>query len=155
LKPAVRGSPRSVLIRTLSVERLTASKAGGPGHQDSRPACNGSAGAGNYTLVMAENAVSSYVEALLQDRRWACALARSLVHDEHLADDVVQAAYLASLSHAPPRQVSPRAWFAGVVRNVAKMALRSRARRRTRESAAVKADDGPSAEALVARAEQH
>ena len=42
-------------------------------------ACNGVATLGNYTLVMAENEGSSHVAALLEDRRWACALARSLV----------------------------------------------------------------------------
>jgi RNA polymerase sigma-70 factor (ECF subfamily) len=104
---------------------------------------------------MAENEGNSHVAALLEDRRWACALARSLVHDEHLADDVVQSAYLATLEHAPPQEVPVRAWFAGVVRNVARMTLRGGARRKARERAASKADDAPSAEALVALAEQH
>jgi RNA polymerase sigma factor (sigma-70 family) len=104
---------------------------------------------------MADNEGRSHVEVLLEDRRWACALARSLVHDEHLADDVVQSAYLATLEHSPPREVSPRAWFAGVVRNVAKMTLRGGARRKARERASVKRETAPSAEELVALAEQH
>src|SRR5262245_36914594 len=104
---------------------------------------------------MAENEGSSHVAALLEDRRWACALARSLVHDEHLADDVVQSAYLATLEHTPPLEVSPRAWFAAVVRNVARMTLRSGARRKARERASTRDDSAPSAEALVALAEQH
>ena len=117
--------------------------------------CNGFATLGNYTLFMAENEGNSHVAALLEDRRWACALARSLVHDEHLADDVVQSAYLATLEHAPPAEVPVRAWFAGVVRNVARMTLRGGARRKARERTASKNDAAPSAEALVALAEQH
>lgn len=67
------------------------------------------------------------IELLSQRSDWIRALARRLVDDRELADDVAQEASLEALkSSAAARHVGP-AWLAGVVRNVAKN-LRRKAR---------------------------
>lgn len=79
-------------------------------------------------------------EALLAHAEWIRALARRLVTDESLADDVVQEAWLAMLRH-PLRGVrDPAGWIAGVVRNLARRAQRSRIRGEARE---LRADPPP------------
>ena len=64
------------------------------------------------------------------------ALARALVGDEHLAEDVVQDAFVAALGQ-PPRSVQAlKAWLAEVVRNGARKAGRREAERPAREARA-------------------
>src|SRR5262245_5867612 len=80
-------------------------------------------------------------------------LARSLVHDEHLADDVAQDSLIAAATHAAPPRVPLRAWLTGIVRNRVRMAVRSGARRTRHEQAAFGAAHVPTAEELVSRLE--
>lgn len=69
------------------------------------------------------------IELLTERTDWVRALARRLVGDAHLADDVAQEATLAALRDAPrARRIGP-AWLAGIVRNVAANVRRSDARR--------------------------
>ena len=63
-------------------------------------------------------------------------LARALVYDEHLSQDVAQEAVLVALERHPPPGSPVRAWLSGVVRNVARNVLRGERRRRAREAAA-------------------
>lgn len=89
-------------------------------------------------------------EELLQHTRWMGLLARHLVADSHTADDVVQDAWLAAGKHAEPG--TP--WLRGVVRNLAKLSHRQRARRRRREQVVARAEVQPSEEGqLLERAE--
>lgn len=85
------------------------------------------------------------LEDLARSGAWVGRLSRSLVADRHLAEDVVQEAYLRSLRHShrageaggPTRgsSVAP-AWFKGIVRHVAQGWNRDRGRRRDHESMA-------------------
>lgn len=67
------------------------------------------------------------VDALLAQTDWARSLARRLVGDAELAEDVLQDAWVAALQR-PPEGARMREWFAAVVRNLA-------LRRRRREAA--------------------
>ncbi len=78
------------------------------------------------------------LEQLLDDSAWLNALARSLVADESQADDVVQDAWLSTIRRPPP--LLTRAWLAGVVRNLAFLALRKDSRRRKHERLAARSE---------------
>ena len=71
------------------------------------------------------------VDLLLAHEGFLRGIARGLVADESLADDVVQETYLAALRDAPRRDL--RAWLGGVARNLALMARRGEGRRQRRE----------------------
>lgn len=73
------------------------------------------------------------IEALLARADWARGLARRLVRDEALADDVVQSAYLAALEKPPKQDAGRDAWLRRVIRNVALATRRSDSRREKRE----------------------
>ena len=75
-------------------------------------------------------------ESLLAHADFVRALARSLVLDEHRADDVVQETWLAALQRPPGFGGNLRSWLGTVVRNFAFMARRSDQRRMRRERAA-------------------
>lgn len=72
-------------------------------------------------------------ERLFAEARWIRRLARGLVDDDPSADDLVQDAWVAALTH-PPREAgderSLRAWLATVVRNLAARSRRGPDRRR-------------------------
>ena len=91
------------------------------------------------------------VELLLAHGRFARALARGLLADEHLAEDLAQDAWIAAREHPPTRGV--RAWLRAVVRNMAANLRRGAARREIRERAAARCEGLPSPEELAARAE--
>lgn len=56
-------------------------------------------------------------------------IARDLVGDVHLADELSQSAMVAALEQRPEPERGMRAWFVGVVRNLARSHYRSEARR--------------------------
>jgi RNA polymerase sigma-70 factor (ECF subfamily) len=95
------------------------------------------------------------VEALLAERAWVRALARSLVADENLAADVEQETWLAATSHPPRDLSSPRAWLGTVLRNFVRRDARGAGRRAVREFASARGESMPSAGEMVARAETH
>ncbi len=70
---------------------------------------------------------------LLGHSRWLRALARTLVLDDSEADDLVQEAWLAVLSRPVPAVRNPRAWLAGLTRNLARRHGRVEKSRRARE----------------------
>jgi RNA polymerase sigma factor (sigma-70 family) len=66
------------------------------------------------------------------------ALARGLLADEHLAEDVVQQAFLQALARPPAERGFLGAWLARVVRNLALNTARGEGRRSARERAAAR-----------------
>jgi len=79
-------------------------------------------------------------DELLRQRAFLRALARGVLADEHLAEDVVQQAFLRALTRPPRESGALRAWLARVVRNLALNTVRARDRRVTREQAGAQAD---------------
>lgn len=92
------------------------------------------------------------VDQLLADSAWVRRLARALVSDPADADDVAQLAFVAALENPSPVGGGLRPWLAVVSRNIARMAGRTKRRRREREAASP-TQPVPSPEALAERAE--
>ncbi len=80
------------------------------------------------------------VSELLEHASWIHVLARSLVSDRDLADDLVQQTWLAALESSPPGGSSLRAWLARVLRNRAIESRRRGQRRTAREEAVARAE---------------
>ena len=74
---------------------------------------------------------------LVDHAGWIRALARSLVTDPSLVEDVMQDAWVAALERPPVRNENLRGWLATVVRNTVRMRGRSAGRRVAHESQAV------------------
>lgn len=91
-------------------------------------------------------------EVLLEHRRFMLALARSLLRDEHAAEDVVQDATVAALTK-PPRPGNLRAWLGKVTRHLALTRRRGELRRERRHRAAGWTDAAPATADSVARLE--
>ncbi len=98
---------------------------------------------------------SSFPDAdrLVEHAAWMRRLARSLVGDAALADDLVQETWHAALVNPPPEDRPLRPWLAHVVRNFARRARRGESRRRRREEEGAQPEGQPSAAALVERLE--
>jgi RNA polymerase sigma-70 factor (ECF subfamily) len=89
------------------------------------------------------------VERLLSERQWVQRLARSLVADPNLADDVAQESWLAALRHPPRHDANLKSWLSRLVRNTAAGIRRGDARRIERgRSATPPAATGDSSEAI-------
>jgi RNA polymerase sigma factor (sigma-70 family) len=85
--------------------------------------------------------LSENPELLLSHADFMRALARSLLHDEHLAEDVVQDAWMAALGEPQGGIKKVRAWLAGTVRNLSLKKLRTE--KRNAHKARVAADSEP------------
>lgn len=97
-------------------------------------------------------AEASEIAALLAHTDWTRALARGLAGDAHLADDLVQEAWVAALER-PPRTDRPlRGWLATVLRRRASDLGRERGGRERREQHAARDEALPSTHELVERA---
>ncbi len=90
-------------------------------------------------------------ELLLAHREFLRSLARSLVRDEHRAEDVVQQTWLAALERPPRSATSLRSWLSSVARHAAYNMTRGERRRRQRERLASRPEPPESAEAIVCR----
>src|SRR5688500_10303963 len=101
---------------------------------------------------MTEVRLPSSPEALLVNRAWVRALARSLVLDESRVDDVEQQTWVSAIESGPGDGGSSRAWLATVVRNWARRLQRSEGRRARHELAAAR-PEAVSVADLVAQAE--
>lgn len=95
------------------------------------------------------------IEDLLGESSWLSALARELVADRALADDVAQDTWVAALRTPPPRATPLRPWLARVARNFAKQRARGESRRTRRELEHASDSDtaSPGADELSARLE--
>ena len=82
---------------------------------------------------MQEPVLNREPEELLRHSAWVHALARSLVTDTSLADDVAQETWLAALDRRSDETPKSRSWFAAVARNVVRGHCRSENRRSKRE----------------------
>jgi len=93
------------------------------------------------------------LDVLLAHGPFLRTLARSLVHDPGLADDLVQEAWLAALR--APRQGVRRlgSWLTGAVRHLARGQRRETERRLRREAASARPEGTVSTEEVVAREE--
>ncbi|MCK6461952.1 MAG: RNA polymerase sigma factor, partial [Planctomycetes bacterium] len=85
------------------------------------------------------------IESLLEDQAWLRGLARSLVRDPSLADDLVQEGWLRALTNPPARHV--RSWWRAVLTRRAIDLRREAARRQAREERAP-APEAPSDDLL-------
>jgi RNA polymerase sigma factor (sigma-70 family) len=97
-------------------------------------------------------------EELLAHSGWLRALAIRLVGDADVAEDLVQETWIAAARRTPEARESLRPWLAKVLRDAFRMRARSEGRRSAREQTAtlagtVEADEVPTPESLVARAE--
>jgi RNA polymerase sigma-70 factor (ECF subfamily) len=106
---------------------------------------------------METNPRSIGADALLAEMAWVQRLARSLVRDTNLADDVAQDAWLVALERPPHARSGPglRAWLARVTRTLARQSMRSDARRTLREHGAARSESEVSAGEIVARGSMH
>src|SRR5262245_27120139 len=94
--------------------------------------------------VMSERAPID-AAALLEQSRWVRRLARGLALDDSAADDLAQDVHLAALRRSRPIRGEPRAWLAGVARNLALRWRRGERVRRLHEERAAEvraASDG-------------
>src|SRR6185369_2913889 len=76
------------------------------------------------------------LDVLLRHHDWVRALARRLVADPNVADDVVQETWLEALRRPPRHATSARGWLGTVARNAARKLGRSATRRGRHETAA-------------------
>ena len=95
---------------------------------------------------------------LLEHQGWVRDLARRLVRDPALADDVAQSVWVSALEHGPSVPVKEdsgllRSWLGTVTRNAARQLRRSESRRADHEARAASRSEGrlPSAAELVER----
>jgi RNA polymerase sigma-70 factor (ECF subfamily) len=94
-------------------------------------------------------------ESLLAHRDWVRRVARALVADESLADDLEQDLWSQALAKPPRIRDSIRGWIAATLRNGLVNRRRSEARRARRERAAARPEGQPSTEGVVALAQAH
>jgi len=91
------------------------------------------------------------LERLLDDDRWIRRIARSLVADPGLAEDLAQTTWVAALEQHGG--AAPRAWLRRVLTNAWRDRLRVGARREQRERASARPEAEDGADALVAELE--
>ncbi len=81
-------------------------------------------------------------------------LARKLISDSHLAEDVVQDAWVLALTHGGGARSSLSPWIAGVVKHLARNRTRGASRRRDREERSARPDEVPSTSVTSEKLEQ-
>ncbi len=90
--------------------------------------------------------------ALLDQISWIRRLARELVADRELAEDLVQETCAVALEHAPREPGKLRQWLAQVLRNALRQHARAQGRRAARDAAAARPEAVEPAAELVERA---
>ena len=88
---------------------------------------------------------------LLEHAGFVRALSRSLLADEHEAEDNVQQTWLTALEHPPRHRGNLRAWLGTIARNLALRRLRRASRRAQRERKVAQPEQVPSGEGLAIR----
>lgn len=96
----------------------------------------------------------AHIDELLDNAAWVRRLARRMLADQGLAEDVAQETWIAGL-RAGPRGAELRPWLARVVRNFALQARRSERARSSREQAVARREPSPSSSETLERAELH
>lgn len=94
----------------------------------------------------------SDLSVLLGQTGWTRSLARSLASDAHLAEDLVQDAWVAALERPPDLGSPVRGWIASVLRHRWLDLRRGRERRAERERRAAELEAWPSAHDVVEKA---
>src|SRR5262245_7375723 len=89
--------------------------------------------------------------ALLEEVSWMRRLARELVADRELAEDLVQETCVVALEQAPREAGKLRAWLGEVLRNALRQHARAGGRRREREASAAREEALEPAAELVER----
>ncbi len=92
-------------------------------------------------------------DIVLQHAGFIRSLARGLIRDESLVDDVVQETLITALERGPERREALTAWLRTVTRNIAYKAYRSTARRRSREEEAAQPERQQATIDIVAKGE--
>ncbi len=87
--------------------------------------------------------------ALLDQVSWIRRLARELVSDRELAEDLVQETCVAALEHGPRDASKVRRWLGKVLRNALRQHARGEGRRRAREELGAREEGCESTERLV------
>ena len=103
--------------------------------------------------IMSEE--SPTIEDLLEHAGWLSGLARRLVRDASIADDVVQQTLLQAIRRPPRSKSAAAGWLARVARNEAKQIGRSEHARQQREQRVGRMGTAPATIDIVARAEIH
>ncbi|MBL8895996.1 MAG: sigma-70 family RNA polymerase sigma factor [Planctomycetes bacterium] len=80
------------------------------------------------------------LDALADQREFARRVARAVVRDEHIAEDIAQDALISTFASRPPLLRSMRAWIGQVARNRALRWRRREEQRRQRESAVARGE---------------
>jgi len=88
---------------------------------------------------------------LLEQVSWIRRLARELVADRELAEDLVQETCVVALEQAPRETTKLRAWLAEVLRNLLRQHARGQGRRSAREARAARPEALEPTDELVAR----
>ena len=101
---------------------------------------------------MHDEAVMS-TERLLAEVGWLRKLARRLVADEHLAEDLAQDTLVAALEHSRTGRVASRAWLRRVLHNFLHQFARGAGHRRLREQYAARAEHVGAAETWLLEVE--
>lgn len=92
-------------------------------------------------------------EVLLEHADFVRGLARSLVIDEHTADDIAQQTWLAAVEHEPDSSKPLYSWLSRTLRNFARLSHRSDRRRLRRERIATSPEPVPSPDLIAEREE--
>lgn len=92
-------------------------------------------------------------EELRRNAEWVRGLARRLVADEHLADDLAQDTWMAALEHPPGPAAPSRSWLSAVLLNALRKRMRTEVRRVERERAAATAGEATPAGEIVGQVE--
>jgi len=102
---------------------------------------------------MIEEEVTPTTQTLFEHAEFLRGICRSILTDEHLAEDVAQETIASALGRRTAPLRRPRAWLAAVARNLARRAVRTRERVRHRELAAARPEGVPSASENATRLE--
>ncbi len=105
--------------------------------------------------VMEAHSSAFDAERLLEHVDWIGALARRLVADGDVAEDIVQETWASALEHRPASDRPLRPWLASVLRNFARERRRSEAHRKLREEAVAVREALPSSAELAGTVEWH
>src|SRR5262245_27734555 len=90
-------------------------------------------------------------EFLLAHDSFVRALARSLLRDEHRADEIVQQTWLVALEHSPRCAALLRPWLLSICRHLSVKALLGERRREARERKWAPPEALPSTDEILAR----